>query len=41
MCIRDRAVSVRGAVEELGSGLIPRVFEENPYMAQILSLIHI
>lgn len=33
--MNKRAVSVRGAVEELGSGLIPRVFEENPYMAQI------
>lgn len=30
-----RAVSVRGAVKELGSGLMARVFEENPYMAQI------
>lgn len=30
-----RAVSVRGAVEELGSGLMARVFAENPYMAQI------
>lgn len=29
------AVSVRGKVEELGSGLLGRLFEKNPYMNQI------
>lgn len=28
-------VSVRGRVEELGSGLLPRLFEKNPYMNEI------
>ncbi len=29
------AISVRGKVRNIGSGLLPRVFEENPYMADI------
>lgn len=29
------AVSLRGKVEELGDGLVGRVFEENPYMNEI------
>lgn len=29
------ALSVRGRVEELGSGLLPRLFEKNPYMNEI------
>ena len=29
------AVSVRGRVEELGPDLLPRLFEKNPYMAEI------
>lgn len=29
------AVSVRGKVRELGSGLLPRLFEKNPYMNEI------
>ena len=30
-----RAVSVRGKVRELGSALLPRLFEKNPYMHEI------
>lgn len=30
-----RAVSVRGKVRELGSALLPRLFEKNPYMNEI------
>lgn len=30
-----KALSVRGKVRELGSGLLPRLFEKNPYMAEI------
>lgn len=29
------AVSIRGKVRELGSELLPRLFEKNPYMAEI------
>lgn len=29
------AVSIRGKVRELGSTLLPRLFEKNPYMAEI------
>lgn len=29
------AVSVRGKVKELGGGLLPRLFEKNPYMQEI------
>ena len=29
------AVSVRGKVKELGGGLLPRLFEKNPYMREI------
>ena len=29
------AVSIRGKVRELGSNLLPRLFEKNPYMAEI------
>ena len=29
------AVSVRGKVKELGSALLPRLFEKNPYMREI------
>lgn len=29
------AISVRGKVKELGSGLLPRMFEKNPYMQEI------
>ena len=29
------AISIRGEVKELGAGLVDRVFEENPYMAEI------
>ena len=29
------AVSVRGKVRELGDGLLPRLFEKNPYMGEI------
>lgn len=29
------AISVRGWVEELGGGLLPRLFEKNPYMNEI------
>lgn len=29
------AISVRGKIRNIGNGLLPRVFEENPYMADI------
>lgn len=33
--MEKKAVSVRGKVRNTGSGLLPKVFEENPYMAEI------
>ena len=33
--MRSVAVSVRGRVRELGPELLPRLFEKNPYMAEI------
>lgn len=33
--LRSVAVSVRGRVRELGPELLPRLFEKNPYMAEI------
>ena len=29
------AVSVRGKVKEMGAGLLPKLFEKNPYMNEI------
>jgi len=31
----SKAVTVRGKAREIGTGLIPRIFEKNPYMAEI------
>lgn len=33
--LSKKAISIRGEVKELGAGLVDRVFEENPYMAEI------
>ena len=33
--LEKKAISLRGTVEEIGSDLLDKVFEENPYMAEI------
>lgn len=33
--LSKKAISIQGRVKELGPGLLDRVFEENPYMAEI------
>lgn len=33
--LSKKAISIRGEVEEIGSGLVEKIFEENPYMKEI------